>query len=91
MNIFLFSLFIPGLMRHKKQAEMSAAEVCLRSLNFLPGCSKQEEFTIQPFQGGLLKGQMKQRTRCFAILSNFMHHLGIVHPAYGIKQINKEG
>jgi len=38
-------------MLSKKQSELSAAEVCLRSLGYLPNVTV-EDYTIQPYRGG---------------------------------------
>lgn len=78
-------------MRHKRQAEMSAAEVCLREMNYFPYCSKPEEFIIQPYPGGLVKGNFRQNPKCFVMLTQMTHHLGIPHAVYGVKQYDKNG
>lgn len=41
-----------GPMQNKKQGELSAAEVCLRSLGFLPKVESVDDYTIQPYRGG---------------------------------------
>ena len=44
-------IFYVGPMSNKKQAEISAAEVCLRSLGYLPSVSL-DKYVIQPYRGG---------------------------------------
>lgn len=47
-----------GLMNSKKQAEQSAAEVCLRTLGHFPQI-KKNEYTIQVWKGGKLAAPRK--------------------------------
>ena len=58
----LYFILKKGPMVNKKQAETSAAEVCLRSLGYLQSISP-ESYVVQPYRGGrVIYGNLKPKS-----------------------------
>lgn len=76
-----------GLMATVKQAELSAAEVCLRSLGHLPKVSCEEDFCIQPYKGGysgVMPRNLSMKVKSF--FNGISRELGVLSPKYKVKQ-----
>jgi len=79
-----------GVMMSKKQAEQSAAEVCLRSLGDFPDVPK-DKYTIQVYRGGQVHLQARRQERTakayhYSLLQGFIASLGHQFPQYCYKE-----
>lgn len=73
-------------MATQRQAELSAAEVCLRCLGCLPPVDDEDKFIIQPYRGGYW-GEMQPRYH--ALLANVLKDFGFQGPKLRVKATGK--
>lgn len=73
-------------MSNIKQAVLSAAEVCLRSLGYLPQVPL-EEYVIQPYRGGQVIHTIMRPRNVLAILADMQHSFGYCNIIHRIKKI----
>jgi len=86
-----------GMMLSKKQAEQSAAEMCLRSLGDFPAVP-QDQYTIQPYRGGRVNLMTKNQSRGSNTLKKYIppllqfvtNNIGLRFPMYYSKEIKDE-
>ena len=87
-------------MSDENQAEQSAAEICLRTLGFLPSVNSEDDLLIQPYRGGLpaiVYGVNNKKAYIFTstlssdVLQAFIYSQSMLQtPKYYISDINTD-